>query len=122
MPGPEGKIHLSKIVKNAKIEKLTQDGIRSDDFHVMNERLFSSDSGREASKIVYRLMFGDYEDEQEKEELLDRFESMAEEAALEHFKYRTQAVEKAPFKRCLPAEDKPPASLLLTVADLLHEV
>jgi len=52
------------------------------------ERLFSGENGEEASKIVYQIMFGEYESEREKEHLLARFKQLAKEASRKHLEER----------------------------------
>jgi hypothetical protein len=58
------------------------------DSEAIHEELFSGKSGEEAREIMLRIILGRFEDEQEKEKLIDRYRELCQEAVLTHLEDR----------------------------------
>lgn len=61
-----------------------------EDSESIYEGLFSGENSKRAQKIFLRLIVGMFEDDQEKEELLDEFEELTEEAVARHLRTRDE--------------------------------
>jgi hypothetical protein len=59
-----------------------------EDRDAINEELFSGEGGERAQVIILRILLGKFDDEQQKEELIDEFRGMVKEATHAHFKSR----------------------------------
>lgn len=84
---PEKQLGLIEISNKAsnRSQMTSPFSFTADDNDAIHRKLFSGSSQDDAKSLMLRIIFGDYADEQEKQELLASFRGLVENAALEHF-------------------------------------